>query len=285
MHIPAHPPPHLTPPHPRKFQRHRLRSHRSFLPLYPLSSADGAFNAALLLERGDPLSAIASAAGLPMFQEHRYRPPSPSHLPLQHSVGAGAGARAGVGAANATTTAPPPPPPPAAAAAGSIRTNSRNLRSVPAALESTEDATGLSSQHHIDGGGGGGGDQQFDPDFIGSDRREEQASGIIFDQVLRHGEDNDREPPPSGGDRYGRHSSGGTSRKTGAIQEQQQQQQLEQPTGATGGGNQGLWGSRPLALQMFQRAAELGHPEAMREVHRLRLRERMDNLARPGRRR
>lgn len=44
------------------------------------------------------------------------------------------------------------------------------------------------------------------------------------------------------------------------------------------GGQRRLWGSRTLALKMFQRAAELGRPEAMREVHRLRLRERMDHL-------
>ncbi|CBJ48727.1 Sel1 domain-containing protein [Ectocarpus siliculosus] len=50
-------------------------------------------------------------------------------------------------------------------------------------------------------------------------------------------------------------------------------------SGSTGGvGQRPLWGNRPLALQMFQRAAELGHPEAMREVHRLRLRERIDHL-------
>ncbi|CAM9389724.1 unnamed protein product, partial [Pylaiella littoralis] len=136
-----------------------------------LGSADGAFNAALLLERGDPLSAVAMAAGLPMFQEHRYRAPSPSHLPLQQSNGAGAGP--------STTTAPPPPPP-----AG-------------------KNATG-SSQQNIDG------------------------------------------------------SCVETTTTTGE------------------GGERRLWGSRPLALQMFQRAAELGHPEAMREVQRLRLRERME---------
>ena len=45
---------------------------------------------------------------------------------------------------------------------------------------------------------------------------------------------------------------------------------------------QRIWGSRPLALKMFQRAAELGHAGAVGEVRRLRLRERMDNLARAG---
>lgn len=48
------------------------------------------------------------------------------------------------------------------------------------------------------------------------------------------------------------------------------------------GDSQRVWGSRPLALEMFQRAAELGHPRAIEEVRRLRLRERMDNLTRAG---
>lgn len=48
------------------------------------------------------------------------------------------------------------------------------------------------------------------------------------------------------------------------------------------GDNQGIWGSRPLALKMFQRAAELGHAGAFGEVRRLRLRERMDKLPRAG---
>lgn len=43
-----------------------------------------------------------------------------------------------------------------------------------------------------------------------------------------------------------------------------------------------IWGSRPLALIMFQRAAELGHTGAIGEVRRLRLRERMDHLTRAG---
>lgn len=48
------------------------------------------------------------------------------------------------------------------------------------------------------------------------------------------------------------------------------------------GDSQRIWGSRPLALKMFQRAAELGHAGAVGEVRRLRLRERMDYLARAG---
>lgn len=232
MHLPV-----CLPP-PPAFARLRLRSYR--LPL--ISSADGAFNAALLLERGDPLSAVAMAAGLPMFQEHRYRAPSPSHLPLQQSNGAGAGP--------ATTTAPPPPPP-----AGSISTNCGNL-DIPAAALSRENATG-SSQQNIDGScvettttTGEGGERQFEPDFLSSDLGE-HASGIV-DQIHQRRDD--------------KHSS---SCKTGARQQQEHR-------AGTAGGNPSLWGSRPLALQMFQRAAELGHPEAMREVQRLRLRERME---------
>lgn len=48
------------------------------------------------------------------------------------------------------------------------------------------------------------------------------------------------------------------------------------------GDRQRMWGSRPLALRMFQRAAELGHAGAVGEVRRLRLRERMDSLTRAG---
>lgn len=44
-----------------------------------------------------------------------------------------------------------------------------------------------------------------------------------------------------------------------------------------------LWGDRPRALRMFERAAELGHTGATREVHRLQLRERMDHLVGHGR--
>lgn len=140
------------------------------IPLRPYRSADGAFNAALLLERGDPLSAIASAAGLPMFQEQQQLHLRPSSGFLSFMAGAGG---------PATATAP-----------------------------------------HCS--------------------------------------------PPAGGGLFGANGDDDGD--------------LAVASGSTGVGQRPLWGNRPLALQMFQRAAELGHPEAMREVHRLRLRERIDHL-------
>lgn len=41
-----------------------------------------------------------------------------------------------------------------------------------------------------------------------------------------------------------------------------------------------LWGDPGAALRMFERAAKLGHPGAMEEIHRLRLRERVEAVAR-----
>lgn len=41
-------------------------------------------------------------------------------------------------------------------------------------------------------------------------------------------------------------------------------------------------GNRSLALQMFERAAELGHPGAALEIHRVKLREKLNHLERMG---
>lgn len=187
----------------------------------PIRSADGAFNAALLLERGDPLTAIASAVGVPMFQEdERYRVSPPSrYLPFRK---------------NYTTVDSPR----SAHVGGSRASANRNVAG--------RDASGLSLDD-IGDETTAEGEQQFDGDP--SEHLDAAAQKLRRREII-----------------------GGAGQQDG--------KRIGDDVEISD--SQRIWGSRPLALRMFQRAAELGHAGAIGEVRRLRLRERMDNLTRAG---
>lgn len=210
------------------------RAHDSaFIECTPeiLRSADGAFNAALLLERGDPLSAIGSAAGVPMFlQEDRCRAPPPSHIPFRKHC----------------NTPDPPRPAPVGGGGGGTRKT-----------------TNVADRDALDPS----------PANFGDETTTAEGAQRIDDDLGEHvgvAQENLRRPEITDGEQ---------SRSD--RQQDEKRVQIDD--------NQKIRGSRSLALTMFQRAAELGHAGAIGEVQRLRLRERMDSLARsenrsPGRR-
>ena len=213
-------------------------------PIYPppsppdsfvFRSADGAFNAALLWERGDPFSAIASAAGLtiPSTRHHAFSTSSPQ-LPLRSST-------LPSGPRERAATAPAP--------------------------------TGTGGGSSPGGGSSNGADSSRHRNSQYYQRRQSDESGVddgpgatrSTAELHRRGKDD--EPQTD--------APQGRLRSAGAWWKRQ---------GAPSSGDlKNLWGDRPRALHMFERAAELGHTGATREFHRLRLRERMDHLVGHGR--
>lgn len=225
-------PPNLSPPPP---------------PLPPpyfsaFRSADGAFNAALLLERGDPFSAIASAAGLPIPSTRHHASSSSSsapQLPLRPTT-----LPLGQRERSATTASPPT-------------------------------VAGGGSSSHV-GGHSNGADSSRHRNFQHYQRRQRDDIGVDEDDhgpgatqsaadFHRRGKDVERQTDAA--------SEGRLPGAAGARRKKPQAQ----------GDSRNLWGDRPRALRMFERAAELGHTGATPEVHRLRLRERMDHLVGHGR--
>ena len=192
-------------------------------------SADGAFNAALLLERGDPFSAVASAAGLSIISTRHHASSSPQ-LPLRSST-LPLGPRESAATAPASTTT----------GGGSNGTNSSRHRNSQHCQRRQRDDIGVDDDNDDDG--------QSAADFH------------------RRGKDDERQTDAP---------EGGLPSAAGAMRKKLRAQ-------SRGGVSRNLWGDRPRALRMFERAAELGHTGATREVHRLRLRERMDHLVGHGR--
>lgn len=179
-------------------------------------SADGAFNGALLLERGDPVSVIASAAGL---TEEHLGASLPSPIP-----GRGSG------------LSPLP----------------RATSPICVVAESARHVQGTSSDER-------------DGCYNCGTSCETQHSHRPGQDVDQNTHENDKALRNNHGDRASADDSGGGGECHRA-----------------GKGNRLLhpWklGNRPLALQMFERAAELGHPGAAQEIHRLKLREKFNHL-------
>lgn len=119
----------------------------------------------------------------------------------------------------------------------------------------------------------------------GAETATEKGARRVSDGDLLVGSSDKKSGCRVGGGSYERTSDAGSVQAGGvfppadadALPRGGPRQRKRAPTEAAGGSR--VWGSRPMALEMFQRAVELGHTGAMREVRRLRLRERMDNIA------
>lgn len=177
-------------------------------------SADGAFNGALLLERGDPVSVIASAAGLTDIPEKYLGASLASPTPIRVAADS---ARHVQGTSNDERDG-------CHNCGQSCETQQHNRRAGQEDNQNThENDKALSCRHN----GNNRGDRASAKDN-GSGvecHRADKENGLLHPWKL---------------------------------------------------------GNRPLALQMFERAADLGHPGAAQEIRRLKLREKFNHLERMG---
>ena len=116
-------------------------------------------------------------------------------------------------------------------------------------------------RHHVPGRRGVGTTGEGDSDG-GDQSREEREAQSVGRRARNNGEDEHVEQASPGDGRVSgrrRRASGGARSRSHLVWKQ---------------------GNRSLALRMFERAAALGHPEAAREAHRLRLRMSTDRAER-----